>query len=197
MKEERSINSSTKIRLTIAGLLFFLAGVGYFMGISTAQSFYPLLYDVKNSSICELSLPNQPSAMIFNITMIITGILTLISACLIYSTFKKYFLSLFILFHGLGMLFLTIILSNPWHMLLTIFVFVSGGIAVIIFYKVIDSSFRYVFLCLGIISLVFLLFYFNISPIIGRGGAESWIIYPQVFSMMGFGAYLIGLQVKR
>lgn len=197
MKDRQSINSSEKTRLTMAGLLFFLAGVGYFMGISTAQSFYPLLYDVKNSSICELSLPNHPSFIIFNITMIVTGIMTLISAYLIHLTFKKLFLSVLISLHGLGMLLLTIILGYPWHMLLTILVFASGGIAVIVFYKVTHSLFRYVFLCLGIVSLVFLLFYFNISPIIGKGGAESWIIYPQVFSMMGFGAYLIGLQVKR
>jgi len=72
---------------TIAGILFFLAGMVILMGIITAEAYYPdqPVYTTHNSMISDLgstmppnSIITQPSATIFNLSMIITGILILL-----------------------------------------------------------------------------------------------------------------------
>ena len=71
---------------TIAGILFFLAGMVILMGIITAEAYYPdqPVYTTHNSMISDLgateppnSIITQPSATIFNLSMILTGILVL------------------------------------------------------------------------------------------------------------------------
>ncbi len=72
---------------TIAGILFFLAGMVILMGIITAEAYYPdqPAYTTHNSMISDLgstmppnSIITQPSTTIFNLSMIITGILILL-----------------------------------------------------------------------------------------------------------------------
>lgn len=65
-----------------AGILFLLAGSLLFMGIITAEIFYPQGYTTANSEISDLgatrppdSISYQPSATLFNWTMILSGLL--------------------------------------------------------------------------------------------------------------------------
>jgi hypothetical membrane protein len=64
-------------KLKLSGLLLFLAGSIALMGIITAEAFYPSSYTTFHSEISDLgatkppnSLIYQPSASIFNITML-------------------------------------------------------------------------------------------------------------------------------
>ena len=73
--------------LNYAGTLLFLAGFIALMGIITGEIFYPSGYSNGNSEISDLgstrppeTLIYQPSAAIFNGTMILTGILVLAGA---------------------------------------------------------------------------------------------------------------------
>ena len=78
---------------TISGFLFFLSGTIILMGIITAESYYPdqPVYTTRNSMISDLgstmppnSIITQPSATIFNWSMILTGILVLVGTYFLY-----------------------------------------------------------------------------------------------------------------
>ena len=58
------------------------------------------------------------------------------------------------------------------------------------------SPFRYVGMCIGTISLIFLYGANIFIPYIGAGGAERWVAYPVVFWLMGFGGFLLGTKAE-
>ncbi len=71
----------------VAGVLLFLAGFIALMGIITGEIFYPAGYSTAHSEISDLgstrppeALIFQPSATIFNTTMILAGILIITGA---------------------------------------------------------------------------------------------------------------------
>jgi hypothetical protein len=49
-----------------------------------------------------------------------------------------------------------------------------------------------VLICFGIIALILLFFANKFIPLLGVGGAERWLFYPEVFWIMGLGGYLLG-----
>ena len=188
--------------LTRAGILFFLAGSIILMGIITAEAFYPEspTYTTHNSMISDLgdteppnSIITQPSATIFNLSMILTGILVLSGNFLFQYSDKKLVLMLFGLL-GLGVLGVGVFPGdiNPQHPIFAILTFISGGLAAIYSYSLINSPFKYLAILLGVISLFFLFTYQLFIPTLGGGGVERWIAYPIILWMIGFGGYLMG-----
>ena len=187
--------------LIIAGTLLFLAGVIAIMGIITAEAFYPSGYTTSNSEISDLGAtrpPNsiimQPSATIFNSTMILTGIMVLIGAYCIFLTNRKLLFNVPFGLFGLGVLGVGIFPGNVevLHPISAMITFIFGGIAAITSSKIIDSPFRYISICFGIIALVCLFFANFFIPILGDGGTERWIAYPIVMWLTGLGGYLLG-----
>jgi len=79
-----------------SGVLLFGAGVIALMGIISSEIFYPSGYSTSLHEISDLgstrppnSIIHQPSATIFNSTMIITGILISIAAWSVHSFYHK------------------------------------------------------------------------------------------------------------
>lgn len=73
--------------LVIAGALLFAAGIIAFMGIVTAEALYPPGYSASLNEISDLgateppdSVTTQPSATIFNVAMMVCGVLALAAA---------------------------------------------------------------------------------------------------------------------
>lgn len=187
--------------LIIAGTLLFLAGVIAIMGIITAEAFYPSGYTTSNSEISDLGAtrpPNsiimQPSATIFNSTMILTGIMVLIGAYCVFLTNRKLLFNVPFGLFGLGVLGVGIFPGNVevLHPIFAMITFIFGGISAITSSKIIDSPFRYISICFGIIALVCLFFANFFIPILGDGGTERWIAYPIVMWLTGLGGYLLG-----
>jgi hypothetical membrane protein len=192
-----------KSSLTISGLLLFIAGVIIFMGIITGEIFYTLPFNTHDSYISELAAalpPNtivpEPSATIFNLTMIISGLMVMISTYFVQITFKKLLSGIPLGLFGLGLLGVGIFPGNiaPWHGLFALLLFVSGGIGAITSVRIVSSPLRYVFITLGMIALVFLVAYNSFVPALGVGGTERWVFYPIVFWICGLGGYLLGLK---
>ncbi len=68
--------------LAAAGVLLLLAGFIAFMGIITAEALYPEGYSTSKNAISDLgateppdSVIEKPSATVFNVAMIVTGLL--------------------------------------------------------------------------------------------------------------------------
>lgn len=190
-----------------AGILLFLAGSIILMGIITAESFYPdqYIYTTHNSMISDLgatvppnSIITQPSATIFNLSMILTGILVLIGTYFIFRCYNDRIGAILIGLLGLGALGVGLFPGNitPQHPIFAMTTFISGGLAAIYSYRLINSIFKYLTLLLGLITLFFLFTIQIFMPIMGGGGVERWVAYPIVIWLIGFGGYLMGLSSK-
>lgn len=194
-------NTSRKI----AGVLLFLAGAVVFMGIITAEIFYPSGYSTSQNEISDLGAtrpPNsiivEPSATIFNTTMQVSGVMLIISAYFIYRAFQNRLVTGSILVFGIGLLGVGIFPGNmaSLHPLFAILTFIAAGIAPLASAKMSSSPFRYFAILLGGITLVFFLlaFFFAslVFPILGDGGTERWVAYPSVIWIIAFGGYILG-----
>ena len=198
---EKTTSSKSELYTKVAGCLLFLAGVIAFMGIITGEIFYPPGYSTATNEISDLgasqplnSLIFQPSATIFNTTMIIIGVMIITGAYFVQLATRKRILSIPLLLVGIGALGVGIFPGNiaVWHRLFTGLTFISGGITAILSARVISGPYRYISICLGAIALVALAFANKFIPILGSGGTERWVAYPELFWLTGFGGYLLG-----
>lgn len=203
MDINKIISSDIRASLTKSGLLLFLAGFAIFMGIITGEMFYPLKFNTRDNYISELAAalpPNtivsEPSAAIFNITMIITGMMIILGAYYVQVIFKKLLTSIPLVLFGVGILGVGIFPGNivPWHGIFALVIFIFGGISAITSFKIVNEPLKYIFICFGIIALAFLFFAKFFSPVLGVGGAERWLFYPLTFWITGLGAYLLGIK---
>ncbi|MBZ0288322.1 MAG: DUF998 domain-containing protein [Anaerolineae bacterium] len=184
-----------------------LTGILIFMGIITAEIFYPPGYSTSQNEISDLgatrppdSIIVQPSATIFNVTMMLSGVMLIASVYFIQRAFRDRLVSGSILALGVGILGVGIFPGNnaAIHPLFALLTFSAAGISAVVSSRVSRAPFRYIAILLGATTLVFLIlaFFFSsvIFPILGDGGTERWIAYPSVLWITGFGGYLLALQ---
>lgn len=198
-------SATTKNACAIAGVLLFLAGVVALMGIITAEVFYPPGYSTANNEISDLGstrppdpVITQPSATIFNTTMIVTGLMVLIGAVLTQITYGRLLASIPLGLFGLGVLGVGIFPGNVpvVHQLTALATFVFGGIAAITSWSITAPPFRYIGVVLGLIALSSLFFSGMLIPILGDGGTERWVAYPILLWVTGLGGYLLGARAE-
>lgn len=155
-------NSLLKPYQKTAGALLFLAGSISLMGIITAETFYPAGYSTSTNQISDLgstmppnSVIHQPSAMIFNTTMIVTGIMILSGVYFVRKAYKEPLVGVPIGLLGLGALGAGIFPGNvtPWHGLFAMLTFFSGGFAAITSSKIVIPPFSYLGVIFGAIAL--------------------------------------------
>ncbi len=187
--------------LNYAGTLLFLAGFIALMGIITGEIFYPAGYSTANSEISDLgstrppeALIYQPSATIFNGTMILTGILVLAGAFFAHRAGWERWSSLLLALVGTGILGVGIFPGNvgTLHGLSAMLTFIGGGIAAVMSARALCGPFRFIAVLLGCITLLALLGLGVLMPVLGDGGAERWIAYPIIFWLTGLGGYFLG-----
>ena len=181
-----------------------MAGSLALTGIITAEAFYPMDYSTFKNEISDLGStkpPNiiihQPSATIFNITMFLTGILSLVASVLQQFYYKKLVFSILIILFSLGLIGVGIFPGNisPYHGMSSLLAFLTGGIAAVLSFKIVSVPFKYLGLLFGLIGIVTwctVVFAPNlIVPHIGLGGTERWIVYPIMLWLTGLGGYLM------
>jgi hypothetical membrane protein len=198
MKKEKKRNP------TIAGLLFFLAGSIILMGIITGEMFYPAEYSytTSKSMISDLgateppnSIITQPSATIFNTSMMIAGILFLIGTYFVYRTYYDILVAGLMGIFSVGALGVGIFPGNmnPMHPIFAMMAFIGGGLAAIASYRIIKSPFKYLAVLFGLITLFFLFTVEYFMPLLGAGGVERWVAYPAILWTIGIGGYMLGI----
>ena len=184
-----------------AGTVLFLAGFIALMGIITGEIFYPAGYSTADSEISDLgstrppeALIYQPSATIFNATMILTGILTILGAYTAYRAEWERWSSVLLALLGAGILGVGVFPGNVpvLHPLFAMFTFIIGGIAAVLSARGLYGPYRYISIVLGSITLLSLLFAGMLFPVLGDGGTERWVAYPIIFWITGLGGYFLG-----
>jgi hypothetical membrane protein len=199
-------------KLKLSGLFLFLAGSTALMGIITAEALYPSGsgYTTFNSEISDLgatrppnSLIYQPSSSIFNITMLLSGLMTLTATFYQHRYFKKLLFSIPLALFGLGLVGIGIFSGDkaPYHGMFAMLTFLSGGFSAIASSKVASAPFKYVGILFGLVALL-TWFAAMFAPsiifrFIGIGGAERWVVYPIVLWITGFGGYLMNMTLAK
>ncbi|AKB78687.1 hypothetical protein MSHOH_2204 [Methanosarcina horonobensis HB-1 = JCM 15518] len=190
---------------SIAGALLFTAGMLAFMGIITAETLYPG-YSTAQNTISDLgatlppdSIIVEPSATIFNTTMILSGLLIIVAAYFIHSMFRRQAITALLGLFGTGVLGVGIFDGSygDIHAIFSLLAFLAGGLSAVASYSVQAGPIRYFSVALGGISLLDLILYYvmlDASPfaVFGIGGLERWIAYPILLWVIGFGGYLMG-----
>jgi hypothetical membrane protein len=190
--------------LRIAGGLLAVAGAGILMSIVTAEALYPAPYFTDTNTISDLggSLPPhsvvlQPSATIFDLAMIVAGILLATAAVYLYRAGARRGLIVAMAFLGVGVLGVGVfpgVRLFP-HQLFALSAFMGGGVAAILSSRHLRAPARQFAVVLGamaLVSLALAMFLMEWGPIahLGEGGIERWVAYPTVLWMVLFGGAL-------
>jgi hypothetical membrane protein len=193
---------------SIAGVSMVLSGFIGFMGIITAEVLYPNYSTTQDISDLGSTRPpdpviHEPSATIFNSTMLVTGALVMIAAFFVYRAMNRRGFPVVLAVFGFGAFGVGVFPGNvtPWHGLFALLTFFSGGITVVLSSRVVSRPFSVLCGLFGGISLLFLVSVFFYGLVIGGphpleflggGGIERWVVYPLILWTLAFGGYLLG-----
>ncbi|TMT87974.1 DUF998 domain-containing protein [Haloterrigena sp. H1] len=184
-----------------------LSGFIGLMGIITAEVLYPN-YSTRQdiSDLGSTRPPNpvihEPSATIFNTTMLVTGAMVMISGYLLYRAVDRRGFPLALAVFGFGAFGVGVFPGNvtPWHGLFALLTFFTGGITVVLSSRVVSRPFSILCGLFGGISLLVLVSVFFYGLVIrgphpleflGGGGIERWVVYPLILWLPAFGGYLM------
>jgi hypothetical membrane protein len=196
-------------RSSLGGTLLILAGSAILLGIITGEALFPMPYGTAENAISDLGSTFQPggevrepSATIFNTTMIVTGLMILAGAAALGRAIGSRALLVALALLGL---FVTLVgifpgtveggepSSEGVHPVVAMLTFVSGGVAAILAGRVTRPPFRYISVLLGAIALLSLALAGWLGDTrLGEGGIERWVAYPVVLWLVAFGAYVLG-----
>lgn len=202
---EATTQAGTWTAQQIAGILLTLPGVGLVLGFITAEALYPRAYSIKADSLSHLGAtepPNsvvlQPSATIFDVSVLVAGAMLVGAAFFTYRAFQLKRVSLPIGALAIGVLGVGVFpLTNPnVHTIFAILAFFGGGIAMILASSVAPRVFRHIWQALGAVSLVAITAAFvlkDFGPVagLGEGGTERWNVYPILLWLIAFGTCLM------
>jgi hypothetical membrane protein len=206
MLERRSTDRST----AAAGLLALLAGAVVLMGITTAEALYPSSYSPNRNTVSDLAamrpenVVRQPSAFLFNGTMIVAGAMIIVAAYLLHKVYFRHTITIPVIGLGLGMVGVGIFPGThmAFHQLFSMLAFTSGGIAAVLTASLQRGALRFIHRMLGAVALSFLIvgvLFADWGPAhrLGEGGVERWIVYPVLLWLVTFGTALIVRQAER
>lgn len=180
----------------IAGLLFFIAASQFILALIIAEALYPG-YSTSTNYISDLGI--GPSSTIFNVSVFLVGLLTIIGTYFLHRAFHLTVVTILLTIAALAAMNVGIFTENsePMHMLASFFVFLFSELSAIFSYKFTKYPFNIIVILLGITSLLALILYGGkIYLGLGVGGMERMIVYPILIWMIGTGGYLIAFPEK-
>lgn len=191
---------------SLAGLLLLVAGSAVVLGIMSAETLYPVAYDVHDNTVSDLAamrpddVVRQPPAAIVNGTMIVGGVLIAIAGLVLYRSRAGLRAVIPVAGPGIGMVGVGVFPGNTVmavHQLVSMATFLFGGLAAILTARLAPPLLRPVHAALGGVALAFLLGHTLVPHLaifdrLGEGGVERWIVYPVVLWIVVLGAALAG-----
>ncbi|SNZ11955.1 hypothetical membrane protein [Natronoarchaeum philippinense] len=195
--------------MSVAGSSLVVSGFIAFMGIITAEVLHPN-YSTRQdiSDLGSTRPPNpiihEPSATIFNSTMLVTGALVLVAAYFLFRAVDRRGFPVALAIFGASIFGVGVFPGNvtPWHGLFALLTFFTGGITVVLSSRVVSRPFSVLCGLFGGLSLLVLVSVFFYGLVVGgphplaflgSGGIERWVVYPLVLWILAFGGYLLGL----
>jgi hypothetical membrane protein len=187
------------------GLLLSLAGTAVLMGCITAEALHPGPFSTHTNTLSHLgaseppdSVVVQPSAAVFDGTMLTAGALILLATWLCHRTLHRTAVTVSVGLLGVGTLGVGLFpLTHPApHTLLALLTFYAGGAAMIISARTTAAPFRTLWTTLGVVALAAItlgVFALSWAPVaeLGEGGIERWNAYLIVLWLVAFGSHLM------
>jgi hypothetical membrane protein len=188
----------------VAGVGLVLTSGISLLGIITAEAYHPDYATTQEiSDLGSTAPPNpvsyEPTATIFNGTMLASGALVLVAAYVLYRVGRPRVLWLPLGIFGFGVFGVGVFPGDvaPWHGLFALLTFTSGGIAAVLAARATPRPFSSLSVLLGGFSLASLLYALALGgsgPLAGLefGGIERWVVYPLLVWVAGLGGFLLG-----
>ena len=192
MKYSSQRIAGTVLLVGLAQFLLLLQIAEYlYPNYSTSQNYISDLGATCRSGTCIIV---QPSAFIFNGSIIVLGVLSVISAYYLQNAFRRKVFSLFVLVAGLGAIGVGLFPENTGiiHLVVSFITFVFIGLASIMSYRIVTSPLNYISIILGVLTLVDMVLFISGNYLgIGVGGMERMIVYPALVWGLAFAGFLI------
>ena len=180
----------------VAGVLFFIASTQFVIGLIVAEALYPG-YSISTNYISDLGV--GPSSTVFNTSIFLLGLLSLIGTYFLHRAFNLKVITILLTITAVAAMGVGIFTENskPMHMIVSFCVFLFGGFSAIFSCRLMKHPFNIIVILLGTMNLLALIlfignFYFGL----GVGGMERMIVYPILIWMIGFGGFLIAFPEK-
>lgn len=187
----------------LAGTLLLVGLTQFILLIQVSEAFYPN-YSTSQNYISDLGatckFPSgsctvfQPSAFIFNGSLIVLGILVVLSAYFLQKAFEQKVFSILVLVAGIGVMCVGLFPETTGiiHIIFAFVTFIFMGLAAIMSYQLSQSPLNYVSIILGALSLVDLILFVTGNNLgLGVGGMERMIMYPVLMWGLAFAGFLI------
>jgi hypothetical membrane protein len=195
---------------TMAGTLFFIAATQFILCLIIAEALYPG-YSVSSNYISDLGV--GPSAIVFNLSVFLLGLLILAGTYLQRRSPNFKTLNILLLLMAIGAMGVGIFTKNFTlaHGAVSSAAFFFAGLSAIASFKILPKPLSYISIILGAMTLTALAlfsagiiasgsmtstvaydssFYLGLGP----GGMERMIVYPALMWLAGFGGHLITKQ---
>ncbi len=186
-----------------AGVLLFVGAVLFITGMHLAEYLYPG-YSVSRNYISDLGATcrdtctvYQPSALIFNSSVILFGLLIISSSYLLWREFNSPIISVLVGLSGTGAVGVGIFPETAGflHVIVSFITFFFGSLSAIAISRLVKVPFSYFSVMMGLASITALIsFGLNIYLGLGPGGMERMIAYPVILWAIGFGGYMMAPQ---
>jgi len=180
----------------IAGLLLFIAGIQCVLGIIIAEALYPG-YSTSENYISDLGV--GPSALIFNSSVFLLGVLVVAGSYFIQRAFNSKLFFLLLTLTGIGAMGVGLFTEDAGvaHTIFSLITFVFAGLSAMLSYRLLKPPLSYFSIILGALSLLALVLFISGNYLgLGKGGMERMIAYPALLWAIGLGGHLIGYSNK-
>lgn len=188
-----------------AGVFLFIGAVQFVLGMLIAEFLYPgystsINYISDLGATCRTTcIIYQPSASIFNISVFLVGVLTLVSSYFIWREFYNRLISLLFGLSGIGMAGVGLFpeTAGTVHLIVSFMAFFFGGLSAIAVYKLVKAPFAYLSVLMGMIALTALALFISKNFLgLGPGGMERMVAYPLLLWAIGFGGNLLSSEER-
>jgi len=181
--------------LTKSGILLFLGAFQFSLMLLISEAMRPT-YSVHSNYISDLGVGQY--SYIFNYSIVILGILAIMSALLLLMEDRRSILPYTIIIVGLGAAGVGIFPENTGnpHVYFSEITFIFSGIsAIAASFSFVRGPFRIISPFIGILIILSIILYAEGDFYgIGVGGMERMIVYPTLLWALIFSGYLMGVE---
>ena len=189
----------------VAGTLVFIGATQFVIGMIVSEALYPT-YSTSRNYISDLGV--GPSALIWNSSVFLMGLLVLVGAFFLQRAFRFELLTVMLVLTGVGAMGVGIFTEafGVLHMIASLVTFLFCGLSAIVSvlcsrvhkFPLVKMPSSALSIILGLMTLVALALFGSGQYLgLGAGGMERMIAYPALMWGAGFGGYLIAYPEER
>jgi len=183
----------------VAGALVLVGGSQFVVGMLVAEALYPG-YSISQNYISDLGV--GPSAMIFNSSVLLLGLLVVAGAYFVNRSFRNRLVTGLLVLASVGAMGVGVFTENyhVMHEIVSGIAFIFGGLVPIAAYRLVRRPFSYLSVVMGVLSLSAMVllsaeYSFGLGEQcflgLGPGGMERMIVYPVLLWEVAFGGHLM------